>query len=143
VIITSAGSASSKKTELKLTQVARSSLEELKLDYEDYLRQHNLTAWERNNPIRQDLLDHNFQTADQVAKWIVMTCKEQAHKTPGITDYHSLYAEYSANAALALINLSGYFLDKQVAKIADDFKKEGGFSEKLYKVRKEEREKKV
>jgi len=38
----SEASATSKKTELKLTQVARSSLEELKLDYEDYLRQHQL-----------------------------------------------------------------------------------------------------
>src|SRR5246127_2538019 len=38
----------SKKTELKLTNVARASLEELRLDYEDFLRQRGLPLWERN-----------------------------------------------------------------------------------------------
>ena len=50
----SQASATSKKIELKLTQVARASLEELKLDYEDFLRQHGLKQWERENPLRQD-----------------------------------------------------------------------------------------
>src|SRR5512139_2662723 len=49
----SQASATSKKTELKLTQVARASLEELKLDYEDYLRHHKLKQWERENPLKQ------------------------------------------------------------------------------------------
>ena len=70
----------------------------------------------------------------------MITCKDQVKKTPEITDHHKLYPEYSANAALVLINLSCYFLDKQVAKLATEFKEEGGFSERLYKVRKEERE---
>ncbi len=48
----SQASATSKKTELKLTQVARASLEELKLDYEDFLRQRGLATWERSNPLR-------------------------------------------------------------------------------------------
>ncbi len=47
----SQASATSKKTELKLTQVARASLEELKLDYEDFLRQGSLPHWERENPL--------------------------------------------------------------------------------------------
>jgi hypothetical protein len=42
-------SATSKKTELKLTGVARASLEELLLDYEDYLRQHGLRLWDKNS----------------------------------------------------------------------------------------------
>ena len=137
----SEASATSKKTELKLTQVARASLEELKLDYEDYLRQNDLQIWERNNPYRQDLIDHNYQTADQVAKWIVKSCKDQSHKTPVITEHQNLYPEYSANAALTLINLSCYFLDKQIDKLATEFKEKGGFTERLYNVRKEERNK--
>jgi|SRR5579872_969100 len=40
----------SKKTELKLANVARASLEELRLDYEDFLRQRDLPLWERSIP---------------------------------------------------------------------------------------------
>ncbi len=43
-------SATSKKTELKLTGVARASLEELLLDYEDFLRQRGLHLWDKNSP---------------------------------------------------------------------------------------------
>lgn len=64
-------SATSKKTELKLTQVARASLEELKLDYEDFLRQRGLPQWERSNPLRQALINQRCETADEVAHWIV------------------------------------------------------------------------
>jgi len=46
-------SATSKKTELKLTSVARASIEELRLDYEDYLRQRGLLLWEKDEPLRQ------------------------------------------------------------------------------------------
>lgn len=66
----SQASATSKKTELKLTQVARASLEELKLDYEDFLRQRGLTQWLREHPLRQELVDRRFQSADQVARWV-------------------------------------------------------------------------
>ena len=135
----SSASGTSKKTELKFTQVARASLEELKLDYEDYLHQHNISQWQRNDPVRQNLLKHNFQSADQVAEWITKACKEKAQNTPEITDHQTLYPEYSANTAIALINLTCYFLDKQVAKLAENFKKEGGFTERLYNVRKEAR----
>ena len=46
----SEASATSRKMELKLTQVARASLEELKLDYEDFLRQNRLACWDRTDP---------------------------------------------------------------------------------------------
>ena len=52
-----AATGTSKKTELKLTNVARSSLEELKLDYEDFLRQRGLPLWNRADPRRQGLID--------------------------------------------------------------------------------------
>jgi len=66
----SQASATSKKTELKLTQVARASLEELKLDYEDFLRQRGLTQWQRENRLRQELIDRRCQSADEVAQWV-------------------------------------------------------------------------
>ena len=49
----SQASGTSKKTELKLTSVARASIEELRLDYEDYLRQRGLLLWEKDEPLRQ------------------------------------------------------------------------------------------
>jgi four helix bundle protein len=71
----SQASATSKKTELKLTQVARASLEELKLDYEDFLRHRGLAQWKRENPLRQNLIDRRCQTADEVASWIVQAAR--------------------------------------------------------------------
>src|SRR3989304_4279710 len=58
----SQASGTSKKFELKLTNVARASLEELRLDYEDFLRQHRQPIWPRDDPRRA-------ATADAVAQW--------------------------------------------------------------------------
>ncbi|MCX6039848.1 MAG: four helix bundle protein, partial [Caldilinea sp.] len=66
----SQASGTSKKMELKLTNVARASLEELKLDYEDFLRQQDLALWERSDPRRQNLIDRRCTTADEVAHWV-------------------------------------------------------------------------
>src|ERR1043166_9134755 len=65
----SMASATSKKTELKLTNVARASLEELRLDYEDFLRQRGLALRERNDPRRAELVARRPKTADAVADW--------------------------------------------------------------------------
>lgn len=66
----SQASGTSKKTELKLTNVARASLEELKLDYEDFLRQKGLPKWEKEDPRRQDLIDIRPSSAEEVAEWV-------------------------------------------------------------------------
>ena len=66
----SQASGTSKKTELKLTNVARASLEELRLDYEDFLRQRGLPIWDRNDSRRQGLIDRRCTTADEVAQWV-------------------------------------------------------------------------
>lgn len=66
----SQASGTSKKTELKLTNVARASLEELKLDYEDYLRQHDLQLWSKDEPLRKQLVAQRCTTATEVAHWI-------------------------------------------------------------------------
>jgi four helix bundle protein len=62
--------ATSKKMEIKLTQVARASLEEIRLDYEDFLRQRGLLQWGSMDARRQDLVDRRSGTVDQVADWI-------------------------------------------------------------------------
>src|SRR6267143_7159299 len=66
----SMASATSKKTELKLTNVARASLEELRLDYEDFLRQRRLEQWSREDPRREELIAKRCTTADAIADWI-------------------------------------------------------------------------
>ncbi|MCF7911897.1 MAG: four helix bundle suffix domain-containing protein [Candidatus Cloacimonetes bacterium] len=126
----SEASATSRQTELKLTQVARSSLEELKLDYEDFLRQKNLNQWQRDDPLRQEFIDCRCQSADQVADWIIEAAKRSPEKNTNI-----LYPEYSANAALTLVNVAGYLLDRQIQRLARDFQNSGGFSERMHKAR--------
>jgi len=120
----SQASATAKKTELKLTQVARASLEELKLDYEDFLRQRGLAQWERENPLRQALIDRRCQTAQEVAAWVREAARGSSEgrgqsgqggsaasgaeastkSTPSTLSAKSTqtYPEFSAKAALAL-----------------------------------------
>lgn len=66
----SQASGTSKKTELKLTNVARASLEELKLDYEDFLRQGGYRMWAEDEPLRKALVQRRCSTADEVAVWV-------------------------------------------------------------------------
>src|ERR1035437_6237953 len=68
----SKASGTSKKMELKLTNVTRASLEELKLDYEDFRRQRGLPLWAENDPRRKALVARRCCTADEVATW----CRE-------------------------------------------------------------------
>jgi four helix bundle suffix protein len=143
----SQASATSKKTELKLTQVARASLEELKLDYEDFLRQRGLVLWERDNPLRQALIDRRCQTADDVAVWVKEVSRFYGQgglsgqgggmftrSTKSTLSTH-IYPEISANAVLVLIAVACSLLDRQVERLAQDFENEGGFTERLYRVR--------
>lgn len=138
----SQASGTSKKFELKLTSVARASLEELKLDYEDFLRQRNLKHWERDNPLRQALVDQRCTTADAVAEWIkgVHDGQSGPHgqsgpSTASTPSTKSTYPELAANAALVLIAVACSLLDRQLASQSEQFEKEGGFTERLYRVR--------
>jgi four helix bundle suffix protein len=128
----SQASGTSKKTELKLTNVARASLEELRLDYEDYLRQRGLPAWDRTDRRRQALIDRRCTTADEVAAW-VRECTPD--RRSGAADYR----EPAANAMLALIAVACALLDRQIAAQAAAFEDEGGFTERLYRVRSQRR----
>lgn len=117
----SQASGTSKKTELKLTNVARASLEELRLDYEDFLRQRKLPIWDYTDARRQDLIKKRFKTTDQFATWV----KEQGGNVE----------EVAANGILNLIIAACSLLDRQLAAQAETFQKEGGFTERLYRTR--------
>ena len=131
----SQASGTSRKTELKLTNVARASLEELRLDYEDFLRQRALSLWDRSDPRRQALIDRRCATADEVAAW-VRECGQSGRSGPG---GQPDYAEPAANAALALLAVACALLDRQIAAQAASFETEGGFTERLYRVRSQKR----
>ena len=141
----SQASATSKKTELKLTNVARASLEELKLDYEDFLRQRGLAMWEADDGLRQQLVARRCATADDVAQWVKEVRTTDGRYRPdgqnmkSSASIQSIYAEISANAALVLIGVACALLSRQIDTLAKQFEDEGGFSERLYRVRTQRR----
>ncbi len=154
----SKASATSKKTEIKLTNVARASLEELKLDYEDFLRQNGLVQWPPDHKYRKMLAAKRFRTADEVAAWIQWICLEDElhgrdgqNGQSGLTGRHSsndslrarqssVYACMAANASLTLIEIACNLLTRQIATQAKAFEEKGGFTERLYRVRTSKRE---
>jgi four helix bundle suffix protein len=160
----SQASGTSKKTEIKLTSVARASLEELKLDYEDFLRQRKLTLWNRDDQRRQALIDRRCTTADEVATWVKEEHERgkselcgrsgrgkqggqsgrgglsgQQRTTTTTQQMPASYPEIAANAALVLLAVACGLLDRQLTTLAKVFEAEGGFTERLYRVRSEKR----
>jgi four helix bundle suffix protein len=146
----SQASGTSKKMELKLTNVARASLEELRLDYEDFLRQRGLPIWDRADPRRQALVDRRCTTADEVAAWVLgehdrgrgepnELSRHEQLSTPSTTSTTSTFPELAANAALVLLAVACGLLDRQLAAQARAFETDGGFTERLYRVRSEKR----
>ncbi|MCU0500768.1 MAG: four helix bundle suffix domain-containing protein [Anaerolineae bacterium] len=147
----SQASGTSKKMELKLTNVARASLEELRLDYEDFLRQRELEMWPRHDPRRQELIDRRPATADDVAEWArevhegksgrggqggrSVSVERGEPSTASTPSTRPTYPEIAANAALTLLAVATALLDRQLAAQAAAFEKEGGFTERLYRVR--------
>jgi len=114
-------SGTSKKTELKLIGVARASLEELLLDFQDYLRQHKLLLWGKGHPKAQEVRALCYR-------------KNRSYTTykPYIKESSP---EVAANAIISLIHQTNYLLDQQLRSLEKEFLKEGGFTEKLYRTR--------
>ncbi|HEY3151205.1 MAG TPA: four helix bundle suffix domain-containing protein [Candidatus Binatia bacterium] len=117
----SMASGTSKKTELKLVNVARASLEELLLDYEDFLRQRKLRLWGKDHP-----------TAQAVRKLVYGTNRTYETYRPYIEEAQP---EIAANTLICLINQTNYLLDQQLRQLERQFLNEGGFTEKLYHAR--------
>jgi four helix bundle suffix protein len=140
----SQASGTSKKTELKLTNVARASLEELRLDYEDFLRQRGLPLWSREDPRRAALVARRCTNAGEVTAWVKEIHERggqggqsgrRGPSTESMSSTPSTYPEIAANAVLVLIAVAVSLLDRQLAAQAEAFEKEGGFTERLYRRR--------
>jgi len=146
----SLASGTSKKTELKLTSVARASLGELIRDYEDYLRQNDLPIWEKNSPrvlaMRGRLAGKikSKKPSDRSDKSGLSEGLENSEffDEPLLSALHALKtttAEVSANILLCLTHQATYLLARQMERLEKDFVEKGGFTERLYSYRKEHR----
>ena len=113
-------SGTSKKFELKLIGVARASLEELLLDFQDYLRQKGLALWGK---------DHSK------AKEVRRLCYQKNRSYKTYRSYIESPPETAANTMICLIHQTNYLLDQQLRTLEKDFLKEGGFTERLYRTR--------
>ena len=92
--------------------MAKASLVELGLGYEDFLRHRGLQLWSRNDPCRQALVDRHYATANEVAARLVETAKGVRDGRTG-SENHAvdelrcvLYLESFANAALVLVRVA-------------------------------------
>ena len=117
----SMASGTSKKFELKLVGVARASLEELLLDYQDFLRQRTLPLW-----------DKNHSGAEAVRKLAYV--KNRSYKTYR-TYVEAAPPEVAANTLICLIHQANYLLDRQLRQLEALFLRDGGFTERLYGAR--------
>ena len=126
----SMASATSKKMELKLTGVARASLEELLLDYEDFLRQRGLRIWDKDSAealaVRRKYRSDHSDRSDMSDKSDIYGMKAAS-------------AEAAANTVICLINQASFLLGRQLRKLEQSFLEEGGFTERLYRKRRERR----
>lgn len=121
----SQASGTSKKTEIKLVGVARASLEELLIDYEDFLRQRGLKLWDKQS--------------DQA-----LAIRGLAYKSNKTNETYKTYLqrpEDFANCLICLIHQANYLLDKQITALERDFVEKGGYSENLFKKRLEHKSK--
>ncbi len=117
----SQASGTSKKFELKLVGVARASLEELLLDYEDFLRQRGLALWGKDHPTAQVVRRLAYEKNRSY-----LTYSPYIGKAP---------PEVAANTVICLIHQTNYLLDQQLRQLERAFLKEGGFTERLYSAR--------
>ena len=117
----SMASGTSRKMEMKLVGVARASLEELLLDFQDYLRQHGLALWDKNHP-------------KAVAVRKLAYAPNRSYSTYK-TYIENAPPEVAANAIICVIHQANYLLDQQLRQLGKQFLAEGGFTERLYRER--------
>ena len=125
----SMASGTSKETEIKLTNVARASLEELLIDYEDFLRTQKLPIWEKEHRLVARLRELNKSTPKPTYQTFQ---KAIEHESP----------EICANTMITLIKICTYLLKQQIKQLEIAFVKEGGLRERMTKARIDERNKK-
>jgi four helix bundle suffix protein len=119
----SQASGTSRKTELKLVGVARASLEELLLDYQDFLRQKKLLLWGKDHPRAREVRGLVYRP-------------NRSYRT--YSDFVERGdPETAANTLVCLIHQTSFLLDRQLRQLEGRFLAEGGFTERLYRLRKE------
>ena len=111
----------SKEMELKLTNVARASLEELLNDYRDFLRVRDLAAWDKDSK-EAEFVRRLGRTPDASYE----TYREFCDSRP---------AEVVANIAICVIHQANYLLDQQLRRLGQDFVREGGLRERMTRAR--------
>lgn len=120
----SMASVTSRETEIKLTNVARASLEELLLDYEDYLRTCGLRLWDKDSP--ESLFMRKASLRHDHSEWFLNLA-------------HSRNDEVFANMAVCLIHQAAFLLKKQMNVLEERFLQEGGLRERMTRLRKQGR----
>lgn len=118
----SMASGTSKKMELKLVGVARASLEELLLDYKDFLRQRGLALWQKDEPRVREIRKIGSQSYRSY----------MSYKTYIESDS----SDVAANVMVCIIHQTNYLLDQTLRQLEQAFLSEGGFTERLYNARK-------
>ena len=124
----SKASVTSTEMELKLTNVARASLEELLLDYQDFLRVRDFPLWEKNS--KEALYVRKLGKTENESFDTYRTYMET--RPP----------ETLANIAICLIHQANYLLDRQIKRLEQDFLKKGGLRENMTRARLDYRRKK-
>lgn len=119
----SAASATSKESEIKLVNVAKASLQELLIDYEDYLRTRNHNQWENSSV---ELLKMGENTTIRLSIFYMPLVKTRPPET-------------ISNMAICLIKQTDYMLFKQLQSLSDDFLKNGGMRERMILLRHQRR----
>lgn len=150
----------SRKMEIKLTGVARGSLEELRPDDQDFLRQRGWAEWSWEDPRRRALVDRRCRTAEAVAAWVAEVRAAEVSRrgkngpdgpetppksipstppTPSIPPLEPS-SVIAANAALVLIGVACALVERQLGAQGRAFVREGGFTEWLDRLRRRRRE---
>jgi four helix bundle suffix protein len=125
IVEASKAAVTSKESEIKLTNVTRASLEELLVDYRDFLRVRDLQAWEKDS--REARYARGMGHGTRVS---YETYREVCETRP---------AAVVANLAICLIHQANYLLDQQIRRMERDFLKEGGLRERMTRARLESR----
>ncbi len=141
----SRASGTSSQTELRLVGVARASLDELLLDYEDFLRQKRLTIWAKDDPRSlkvRAMGQADAASPDPIDRSNQSDRTDQSPATP-YSRYRSFVeestAEIAANTLICLIHQANYLLDRQLQELERQFIQGGGYTEQLAAARRKER----
>jgi four helix bundle suffix protein len=132
----SGAAATSKKTEIKLTNVARASLsDELAKDYKSYLIQNGLRVWNKDS---REALAMRGRLKHDVAPDLPLAAPGIVRLTglAGLSAFVSKAdAELAANAMLCAVNQASYLLKRQLESQSREFRENGGFTERLHATR--------